>query len=104
MTKKNVSAYLFLKNGRAASGFDGALWEGENRPAVLAQLYENSGADELIVFDLSKGDDEHEESLNQIREIARAVDFPIFGCEKTALCRMPESLLKLFQKFQCGYG
>lgn len=113
MTKKNVSAYLFLKNGRAASGFDGALLEGENRPAVLAQLYENSGADELIVFDLSKGDGEHEESLNQIREIARSVDFPIFwrrkhpaggGCEKTALCRMPESLLKLFQKFQCGYG
>ena len=80
MTKKNVSAYLFLKNGRAASGFDGALLEGENRPAVLAQLYENSGADELIVFDLSKGDEEHEESLNQIREIARAVDFPIYGC------------------------
>ena len=80
MTKKNVSAYLFLKNGRAASGFDGALLEGENRPAVLAQLYENSGADELIVFDLSKGDGEHEESLNQIREIARSVDFPIFGC------------------------
>lgn len=79
-TTKKAAAFLFLKNGTAVAGFDGSPLAGENRPAVLAQTYENNGADQLIVFDLSNDDADHEASLDQIRAMARVTDFPILGC------------------------
>ncbi|MDY3918405.1 MAG: bifunctional phosphoribosyl-AMP cyclohydrolase/phosphoribosyl-ATP diphosphatase HisIE [Candidatus Limivivens sp.] len=78
--KMKTAAFLFLKSGLAVEGFDGTPLTGENRPALLAQSYENLGADMLVVFDLSRDDEEHEASLNQIREIARVTDFPVIGC------------------------
>lgn len=90
--KKKAAASLFLKNGQAAAGFDGAPRMGETDPVRLAQTYENNGADELVIFDLSKEDQEHELSLNVIREIARAVDIPLLGCGNI---KRPEDVKKL---------
>lgn len=38
-----------------------------------------AGADEIVLFDLSGTDAEHEESFNTIREIKRRVDIPLTG-------------------------
>ena len=45
----------------------------------LAQHYSNNGADELLIFDLSEDDEEHEHSLNLIRQISRVIDIPMSG-------------------------
>lgn len=80
MNTKKIAVYLFLKDGKAVADFDGTPLLGEDSPVELAVCYENYGADELIIFDLSEGDAEHELSLNRIREISRQTDLPITGC------------------------
>ncbi|MCC8050601.1 MAG: bifunctional phosphoribosyl-AMP cyclohydrolase/phosphoribosyl-ATP diphosphatase HisIE [Clostridiales bacterium] len=46
---------------------------------AFASSCENHGADALIIFDLSDGDAEHDQSISVIKEISRATDFPIYG-------------------------
>lgn len=48
-------------------------------PVALAQFYSESNADELIVFDLSSGDEEHEEALDIIKEICTKSEIPVIG-------------------------
>ena len=100
MTQKKIAACIFLKNGRAVTDFTGKTLLTETSPVILAEEYDHAGADELVIFDLSEGDEEHENALNMIRAIQRRVDIPIMGCgnvnrvedvKKIALCRMPES-------------
>ena len=45
----------------------------------LAEHYSNTGADALLIFDLSEGDAEHEQSLGLIKEMSRLVDIPMYG-------------------------
>lgn len=45
----------------------------------IAQHYSNNGADELLIFDLSDDDADHEQSLNLIRQISRVIDIPMSG-------------------------
>lgn len=77
--QKKITVPMYLKNGKAVTGLDGTVLCGDGDAKKLAQIYGNSGADELLIFDLSCGDDEHEQSLNLIREIGRAVDVPLIG-------------------------
>lgn len=77
--QKKIVVPLYLKNGKAVFGLDGSgLSDGEDAVG-LAQRYDNSGADELLVFDLSEGDAEQEQSLDCIRKIGRAIDIPMLG-------------------------
>ena len=45
----------------------------------LAKYYSDRGADELIVFDLSDSDEEHEESINLMRKINRVIRIPMIA-------------------------
>ena len=45
----------------------------------LAKSYSDSGADELIVFDLSETDDEHEASIDLMRRINRVIRIPMIA-------------------------
>ncbi len=45
----------------------------------LAVRCGNSGADAILFFDLSDKDAEHDRSIAAIKELARAVDIPIYG-------------------------
>ncbi|MCC8103010.1 MAG: bifunctional phosphoribosyl-AMP cyclohydrolase/phosphoribosyl-ATP diphosphatase HisIE [Clostridiales bacterium] len=45
----------------------------------LAASCENFGADALLLFDLSEGDAEHNQSIGMIKKISRATDLPIYG-------------------------
>ena len=78
MQKKFVP-YLFLKDSRAVKDFhDPAIFE-DGDPIRLARQYDHNGADELVVFDLSEGDGEHEAAIALIKEIVRQTDLPIMA-------------------------
>ena len=47
--------------------------------AALAVDYSNYGADAIILYDFSNGDAEHDMALHRIKEMAQAVDIPVFG-------------------------
>ena len=70
---------MYLKDGKAVTGLDGKQVLGDGNVKKLAEHYGNGGADELLIFDLSKEDAEHEQSLDLIREIGRTVDIPMVG-------------------------
>ncbi len=79
MKNKKFYTHIFLKNGKAVTDFrDKKLFAGGSA-LQLATDYEKNGADGLIIFDLSKKDEEHELNLKRIREISRAVHIPLIG-------------------------
>ncbi|MCD8338195.1 MAG: bifunctional phosphoribosyl-AMP cyclohydrolase/phosphoribosyl-ATP diphosphatase HisIE [Lachnospiraceae bacterium] len=45
----------------------------------FAASCENFGADALLIFDLSDGDAEHDQSIAAIKKISRSTDLPIYG-------------------------
>lgn len=51
----------------------------DTNPVSLAQFYGENNADELIVFDMSEGDNEHEEALDIIKEICTEAGIPVTG-------------------------
>lgn len=44
---------------------------------TLAKYYGDSGADELMVYDLSETDEDHERTIAMIKEIVRTADIPV---------------------------
>ncbi|MCM1145104.1 MAG: bifunctional phosphoribosyl-AMP cyclohydrolase/phosphoribosyl-ATP diphosphatase HisIE [Blautia sp.] len=75
---KKLIPCIYLYKGNAVKGFlDNTIIA--TNPAALGKFYSDNHADELIVYDLSKGDTEHEESLDMIKEICAAVDIPVIG-------------------------
>lgn len=77
--QKKIAVPVFLKNGKAVRDFEGKERLEDGDVQRLAQYYGNSGADELLLFDLSKDDEEHEQSLNLMRQICRVADIPMAG-------------------------
>lgn len=51
--------------------------EEEQDPAVLARYYSDNGADEILVFDCSDTEADHEASIGTIKEICRASEVPV---------------------------
>ena len=77
MNKKLVAS-LFLYEKEAIAGFDNLSVISKD-PVALAKMYSEKHADELIVFDLSMGDKEHEEALDVIKEICESIEIPVVG-------------------------
>lgn len=79
MNNKKFLTHIFMRNGKAVTDFkDKKLFAGGNA-VQLAKDYEQSGADGLILFDLSQKDEEHEINLKRVRDISRSVHIPIIG-------------------------
>lgn len=51
----------------------------ETEPLRLVRLYNENNADELIVFDMSEGDEEHEAALDTLKEICAAAEMDVIG-------------------------
>jgi len=77
MLKKFIPC-IYLYKGNAVKNLKDMEVISEN-PVELAGSYNDEGSDELIIFDLSNGDEEHEESLDIIKAICAAVDIPVIG-------------------------
>ena len=78
--KKRIIPCLYLKDGKAVSGFGSSeLFEGGDAVA-LARYYGDNGADELLVFDFSTDDASHEQALAIIKDICAVCEVPVIGC------------------------
>lgn len=51
----------------------------ETDPIRLVNLYNENNADELIVFDMSTNDEEHESALNMIKDICETSEIDVIG-------------------------
>ena len=54
--QKKIVVHMYLKNGKAVTGFDGKELLEDGDVMSIAQHYSNNGADELLIFDLSDTD------------------------------------------------
>lgn len=75
MENKNIVATIYLKDGQAVKGIDNP--EPLDDVYHLARLYNDSGIDKIIIFDLSDEDEEHEKNINTIRNINRNVEIKV---------------------------
>ncbi|MCR5209183.1 MAG: bifunctional phosphoribosyl-AMP cyclohydrolase/phosphoribosyl-ATP diphosphatase HisIE [Lachnospiraceae bacterium] len=79
MAEKKFCASIYLYQGKAVKNRrDRAVISEE--PEKLAVHYCDNYADEIIIFDLSETDAEHEESLLIMKKIASASEVPVIGC------------------------
>ena len=78
MTNKRLIPCLYLESGRAVTGFGQRNLFGDGDVEALAGFYSDNGADELLVFDFSSGDEEHQKAIARIREIC-AVSIPVMA-------------------------
>ena len=75
MEHKNIVATIYLKDGKAvASMEDFTPMEDVYR---LCQLYNDSGIDKIIIFDLSNSDEEHEKNIHTIENINRNIEIKV---------------------------
>lgn len=76
MSYKRIVPCIFIKKGIAMKWFGSDTIISEDVVA-LAKYYNDNGADELMIFDLSETDDEHDESIDIIKRISRAIRIPM---------------------------
>ena len=69
MSKKLLIPCLYLQAGRAVTGFGQRNLFGDGDVEKLARFYSDNGADELLVFDFSSGDEEHEHAIGSRRSV-----------------------------------
>ncbi len=73
MEHKNIVATIYLKDEKAVKSLTDYTVTYEN-VIELAKLYNDSGIDKIIIFDLSDDDDEHERNINMIKNINRNIE------------------------------
>ena len=78
MSYKRLAPCIFIDDGKAVKWFDDNEVISEDAVA-LAKHYSERGADELIIFDLSDGDDEHDDAISIIKKISKVVNIPIIA-------------------------
>ncbi len=75
MEQKNIVATLYLKNGKAVkSRTDYTEIDDVND---LCRMYNDSGIDKIIMFDLSDDEDEHEKNINTIKYLTRDLEIKV---------------------------
>ena len=72
---KNLDATLYLKNGKAVKSIDN-LEELEDTKNLI-KLYNDSGIDKILIYDLSTEDEEHELNIHTIKELNRLLEIPL---------------------------
>ncbi len=75
---KKLIPCIYLYKGNAVKGFSDSTILDTN-PVSLSKFYGDNNADELIVYDLSEGDAEHEEALDIIKSICTEAEIPVIG-------------------------
>lgn len=77
IVKKFVPCIYLFRQHAVAGLTDTSVVETD--PLRLVRLYNESNADELIVFDMSEGDEEHEAALDVIKEICAEAEVDVIG-------------------------
>lgn len=76
MSYKRLIPCIFIHKGKAVKWFDNKEIVSEN-VVRLAKEYSDHGADELLVFDLSNSDQEHDEAIDLMKKINRVISIPM---------------------------
>lgn len=112
---------LYLQSGKAVTGFGQRNLFGNGDVVDLAGFYSDNGADELLVFDFSSGDEEHEKAIGKIKEICAASEIPVIaagninrmedvkkliyaGCAKIALNFSKQNNIDLLEEMSKRFG
>lgn len=77
ITKKFVPC-IYLYQEHAVKSLDDLTIVAEN-PLQLVNLYNENNADELLVFDMSSGDADHEAALDLMKEICAVAEMDVIG-------------------------
>ena len=78
MSVKKFIPCIYLYQGKAVRNLSDTTVVEEN-PLKLVQLYNENNADELLVFDMSNGDAEHEAALDILKEICALAEVDVIG-------------------------
>lgn len=78
MTYKKLIPCIFIRGGKAVKWFDNNDIITED-VVGLAKKYSERSADELLVFDLSTTDEEHDTSINLMKKINRIIRIPMIA-------------------------
>ncbi len=76
MSYKRLTPCILIDGGKAVKWFDDRIVVAEDVVA-LAKHYSDNGADELLVFDLSNSDEDHDESIDLMKRINRVISIPM---------------------------
>ena len=77
MERKNLFATLYLKDGEAVLNQQNHQTIGSAEEIV--KLYNDSGIDKIIIFDLSENKEEHILNIHKIKELIRMIEVPVYG-------------------------
>ena len=95
MDEKKMIPCIYMSMGRAVTGFGQKTIFEDGDLLKLAREYGNTGADELLIFDFSSNDAEHDEAIGWIKkDLSGSRNSGDWGrkcktygrCEKIALC------------------
>lgn len=117
---KKLIPCIYLYKGNAVKGFSDSTILDTN-PVSLGRFYGDNNADELIVYDLSEGDAEHEEALDIIKSICAETEIPVIGagnvhrmedikkllyagCKKAALNYSKEENIEITEEVSLKFG
>lgn len=112
---------LYLQYEKAVTGFGQRNLFGDGDVEALAKFYSDNGADELLVFDFSSEDTEHEKAIAKIKDICAASEIPVIaagnikrmedvkkliyaGCAKTVLNFSKQSNIDLLEEVSKRFG
>lgn len=121
MANKLMIPCLYLQYGKAVTGFGQRNLFGDGDVEAFAKFYSDNGADELLVFDFSSEDQEHEKAIGKIKEICAASEIPVIaagnikrmedvkkliyaGCAKTVLNFSKQGNIELLEEVSKRFG
>lgn len=121
MSMKKIVPCMYLFCGQAVAGFkEQNVFECKDVDE-LTRFYSDNGADEILVYDLSQGDLQHEEAIGKIKEITEVSEVPVIaagnikrvedikkliyaGCAKAALNFSKPSNIELLEEVSKRFG
>lgn len=121
MVKKLMIPCLYLQYGKAVTGFGQRNLFGDGQVEGLTKYYSDNGADELLIFDFSSSDQEHEEAIAKIKDICKVSEIPVIaagnikrledvkkliyaGCTRVVLNFSKESNIELLEEASKRFG
>ncbi len=118
---KQLIPCLYLHSEKAVTGFGQRNLFGDGDVETLAKFYRDNGADELLVFDFSSADAEHDRAIGKIRDICKSAEIPVIaagnikrvedvkkliyaGCARVVLNFSKESNIELLEEVSRRFG
>lgn len=112
---------LYLMDGRAVTGWGQKNLFGSGDVEELTRFYSDNGADELLIFDFSSTDAEHDKAIGNIKDICNVSEVPVMaagnikrmedvkkliyaGCARAVLNFSKESNVLLLEEVSKRFG